>query len=192
MSLKAVLDACVLFPAPLRDTLLRAHNANTYAALFTNEILEELQRNLLKRQAALGTDAEARAQRLVSTLKERFAGSIVANYQALVESMPINPKDRHVMAAAFVNNAQIIVTHNLKDFPRRALAPYGIEPQSPDQFLLQLFYNDPQQMSMILIEQAAFLRNPPMTVFDVLNRLSLDAPNFVRIMRERFENADFR
>jgi hypothetical protein len=47
-----------------------------------------------------------------------------------------DPDDRHVLAAAIVGRADVIVTANLKDFPAEALAPHGIEAQHPDTFLI--------------------------------------------------------
>lgn len=44
-----VLDACVLFPASLRDTLLRAADADLYRVHLTADILEEVRRNLVKK-----------------------------------------------------------------------------------------------------------------------------------------------
>jgi hypothetical protein len=43
--------------------------------------------------------------------------------------------DRHVIAAAIKSKADIIVTENLKDFPRKMLAKYGIEAKSSDEFI---------------------------------------------------------
>lgn len=45
---KAVLDACVLFRAPLRDTLLRAAEKRLYQVYWSDIILEEVSRNLVE------------------------------------------------------------------------------------------------------------------------------------------------
>ena len=42
-----VLDACVLVPASLRDTLLRCAERRMYLPRWSNEILDELRRTLL-------------------------------------------------------------------------------------------------------------------------------------------------
>lgn len=47
-----------------------------------------------------------------------------------------DPKDRHVVAAAVKAGAQIIVTSNKRDFYD---LPSGIEVQTPDEFLSNLF-----------------------------------------------------
>ena len=48
----------------------------------------------------------------------------------LVASMPVNEKDRHVLALAVHVEASVIVTFNLRDFPNDACEPYGIEASS--------------------------------------------------------------
>lgn len=176
-----VLDACVLFPACLRDTLLWAADAELYDMRLTDEILEEVRRNLIGK----GKSSETQAQRMIVAINKSFQESFVRDYQHITNSMPINRKDRHVMAAAVASHAQAIVTHNLKDFPSHLLTSYGIEAIPPDSFLVSLFFNDPQVLWEVLRNQAEQLRNPPMSVSDVLDRLTLDAPNFVRLFRSR-------
>ena len=46
--------------------------------------------------------------------------------------------DRHILAAAIAGNADVIVTCNLKDFPKSALDPYCIAAQHPDEFIHEL------------------------------------------------------
>ena len=50
MPIRAVLDACVLFPASLRDTLLRAAERELYQAYWSQDILTELRRSLTRRR----------------------------------------------------------------------------------------------------------------------------------------------
>lgn len=60
----------------------------------------------------------------------------VEGYESLIEALQLpDPNDRHVLAAAIRCNADAIVTFNLKDFPRDALAPYGIDAIHPDDFI---------------------------------------------------------
>ena len=47
MAYAAVLDACVLYPASLRDTLLRFAAAEFYDLLWSDRILDEAERNLI-------------------------------------------------------------------------------------------------------------------------------------------------
>lgn len=75
----AVLDACILFSAPIRDTLLRATAAGIYRAYWTEDILEEVASNLV----LSGRTSEAQASHLVATLKTVFPEAMVSNHRDL-------------------------------------------------------------------------------------------------------------
>ncbi len=178
-SFGVVLDACVLFSAPLRDTLLRAAEQGLYRVHLTDEILEETRRNLVSTQRT----TEEKSHRLVNTIKDVFPEALVGGYELLIPVMTNDPKDRHVLAAAVVSQSQVIVTHNLKDFRDEALSPFSIEAQSPDHFLTNLYDLDPDAMVQIIMEEANELRNPPQSVERVLETLAQQAPNFVSQVR---------
>jgi predicted nucleic acid-binding protein len=109
-SITVVLDANVLFPASLRDTLIRAGQRDLYQMQWTLEILEEVRRNLVKAKRVEPT----KAQHLINTLITVFPRAIVTeDYQALIPLMRNDVKDQHVLAAAVACKAQIIVTSNL-------------------------------------------------------------------------------
>lgn len=182
----AVLDACVIFPASLRDTLLRAADANLYTLQLTDGIMEEVCRNLVNKDCIL----EAQAQKLARVIKEKFTEGFITTHKQLIASMPINERDRHVLAAAVASEAQVIVTQNLKDFPARILDRFDIKAQSPDEFLMDLFDLNSEQMMQIIIEQASELRNPPKTVSEVLDALTQHAPKFVSLIRQKLKHGD--
>lgn len=182
MSLIVVLDACVLFPASLRDTLLRAAAAELYRIQITDEILEEVSRNLIKKRMP-----EDKAQRLVAMIQEHFGEAFVTHHRPLIASMPNDLKDRHVLAAAVACRAQVIVTQNLKDFPQDQLAPFEVEAQSPDKFLEHLYHLDHELVAEILLQQAENLHSPSMTVLEVLDTLKLHVPVFANLIRKEFE-----
>lgn len=177
----AVLDACVLFSAALRDTLLRAAVKRLYRLYLTEEILDEVRRNLLKRGRIIDPQL---ADRLVDQIRRAFPGSMVEGYSAVVQEMTNHPKDRHVLAAAVWAGATVIVTHNLADFPKEALDPHGVVAQSPDDFLGSLYAASPEMMVRILQEQSAALRSPHVSVEDILDRLAQQVPGFAALVRE--------
>jgi predicted nucleic acid-binding protein len=181
----AVLDACVLVPAALRDTLLRAAAKGLYRLVWTDLLLAETERALV--DAGL-TDA-TRARRLIETMRLAFPDAAVVVPTQMIEAMPNDPKDRHVAAAAVAARARIIVTANLRDFPAVMLDPLGVHAESPDVFLNRLCDRDLDLMTQIVAEQAAALRAPPMTVDEVLDHLADDAPTAVaRLRRWRAEH----
>ena len=77
----------------------------------------------------------------------------------------------HVLAAAIRAGAQTIVTFNLKDFPAATLAPYDIEAQHPDDFVLDTIDLAPGTVTQVISEQAAALKNPPRSIGDLLDTL---------------------
>lgn len=182
-----VLDACVLIPASLRDTLLRAANADLYQLWLTDNILEEVSRNLIKQGMS-----QAHAQKLIGTIQEYFAECFVRQYDQLIPAMPINDKDKHVLASAVASSAQIIVTQNLKDFRAHQLNPFGVEAQSPDDFLVHLFYFDPERIIQILVEQANVLRKPRRTLLEVLDTLHCHVPSFVNLVKQVVHEDDLQ
>jgi predicted nucleic acid-binding protein len=184
-SSRAVLDACVLFPAAVRDTLLRAAAAGLYQAYWSDDILEEVRRNLVNS----GRATHEQAQRLVGVMERAFPEALVTSYQPLIDRMRNHPKDRHVLATAVACHAQIIVTDNVRDFPAAALAPYALHVYTADTFLLMLFDSNPEQMSAIVVQQTNDLRSPPQTTTDVLGSIAKHAPTFAERVKVYLETS---
>lgn len=86
--------------------------------------------------------------------------------------MTNHPKDRHILAAAVAAGAQTIVTNNLRHFPRKALAPLDIVAQTPNQFLTDLFYENPDLVFEAIRQQSANTRRPHLTVEAILSNLA--------------------
>ncbi len=171
-----VLDANVLFPFTLRDTLLRAAAADFYQLRWSSEILDEMTSNLVS-SSRMSAD---KAERLRETMERAFPEAGVSGYEPLVGAMQNDLKDRHVAAAALKAGAQVIVTSNLRHFTE---LPEGMEAQSPDQFLSNLFDLDPERFIELLREQADDLQNPPMTFDELLARLERVVPELVSAVR---------
>ena len=161
MSFIVVYDACVLHPAPLRDLLLRIAESGLVRARWSDEILDEVFVSVLQRRPDLDPARLARTRRAMC---EAVEDSVVTDYAGLADQVQLpDPGDRHVVAAAIRCGAQAIVTANLKDFPRAALEPLGIEAVHPDDFVVDLLDLAPGAILRLLLEQAAALKNPPVT-----------------------------
>ncbi len=150
---QAVLDACVLVNAALRDTLLRLAEPPCclYLPRWSMDIIQETTRTL---KIKLGLTSQQTAH-LVRELEIHFEDAWVEGYEPFIPAMTNHPKDRHVLAAAMVCGAQTIVTFNLKDFPADALSPWNVEAQSPDEFLIHQYHLDPEMVVTVVREQAA-------------------------------------
>lgn len=163
---RVVLDACVLYPFTVRDVLLQAAANDFYQAYWSATILDEAVRNLIADQRISAENAE----RLKSAMRSAFPESEVTDYEHLIPAMRNDPKDRHVVAAAVKAGAQVIVTSNRRDFFD---LPSGIEVQSPDQFLSNLFDLDPPNMLRVFDALARRYRKPPRTIARILESLAL-------------------
>lgn len=174
-----VLDANVLIPLSVCDTLLGAAERGLIQIYWTEEILEEVRRNLVKELKL----SEAKAHRRIAAMKEAFPEAMVAGYERLIAAMTNHPKDRHVLAAAIHIGAQTLVTNNLRDFGPEHL-PRGMQAQDADTFLQNLLSQAPDVMLELLHEQAAMLKNPPVSFEKLLERMARSVPGFIEEVRE--------
>lgn len=142
----------------------------------------------MRNLVAHGGVTQASAEALRAALRSAFPNAPVAGYEHRIEGLTNHPKDRHVLAAAVHAGPTIIVTSNLRDFPRRALAPFGIAAQSPDDFLCALLDAHPEQMVAIIADQAAALKRTPKTPQDVLEALGMTVPRFAAGLRRRMRH----
>lgn len=165
----AVLDACVLYPAPVRDLLLRLALAGVYRARWSNAILDECFRNIIRDRPDLSTAA---LQRTRSLMESSLRDANIAGYEHRINEVDLpDADDRHVVAAAFHGDASVIVTFNLRDFPQPTLRRFNLAAIHPDEFVSMLLDNDRDALLQVLDDQAAALHNPPLSVGDLLDVL---------------------
>lgn len=177
MAFVALLDANVLYPQYLRDIYLRLCQAGLFQVRWSEEIPDEMSRNAKKR---VGPDRAHHMDRTVAKMRQHFPEAMVTGYENLIPSLTNDEKDRHVLAAAIVGRADVIVTNNAKDFPEESCAPYNIDVQGADQFLCyQWDVEDPDDVVAVLEHWARQLNNPPLTPEDLLRQvLSKQVPRF--------------
>jgi predicted nucleic acid-binding protein len=180
-SFVAVFDACVLYPAPLRDLLLRLAFTDLFRARWTERIHQEWMRALRENRADLGVE---RLERTRLLMDRAVPDCLITDYEGLVEQLSLpDADDRHVLAAAIRCQAGVIVTYNLKDFPYNVLAPYGIEAQHPDDFVCHLFDLAPAAVCAAVRDQRLALRNSPKSVRELLDTfLSLELASTVAVL----------
>jgi predicted nucleic acid-binding protein len=173
----ALLDACVLVPIRLATTLLWLAEAGLFEVLWSNAILDEVERNLPK----LGVSTE-RAARRVAAMRDAFgAAALVDDFEHLIPDMACDAKDRHVLAAAVRGGTNTLVTFNLKDFPPASAAGHGVEVVHPDAFLARLLAERPSDAVVALHRGTADLRNPTQTLQEFLASLTATAPIFANL-----------
>jgi len=176
----AVLDACVLYPVGLRDTLLNLAEAGCLRVFWTEQILAETSRNIVADIPGLTPE---HLDKTFAAMRRAFPEAMVEGYEHLVDSMTNHPGDRHVLAAAVAAEADTIVTINTRHFSAEACEPHGVSVQTPDALLCDLADTWPQLVVAVLSAQAARKTRPPMSMAEMLDRLEAHVPVFVTTVR---------
>jgi hypothetical protein len=168
-NLTVVYDACVLYPAPLRDFLMYIAVTDLYCARWSNHIHDEWIRSVLKKRTDLSAEQLKRTRELMDS---NVRDGLVTGYESLIDAVSLpDPDDRHVLAAAIRAGAHLIITFNLKDFPEKSLQPYGIEAQHPDEFLTFQFDLAPNVICRAAKTHRENLRNPHKDIEEYLATL---------------------
>lgn len=166
----ALLDANVLYPAPVRDLLLQLAVTDLFKARWSADIHREWIEALLRKEPHRD---RATLERTRDLMDRSTRDAVIGGYEALIPSLALpDPNDRHVLAAAITGHCDVIVTQNLKDFPESALAAFGIEVQHPDNFLCNQMSLAPGLFCSAAQKVRARLKNPPFSVEDYLETLT--------------------
>lgn len=182
----ALLDACVIYPAPLRDLLVQLALSDLFRAKWTEQIHQEWIGNVLKKRPDI-TPAQLERTRELMNLYVRDC--LVTGFEPLIPSLMLpDPDDRHVLAAAIASRSDIIITYNLKDFPEQVLSPYRIKAQHPDEFVSTLLEQEPQAVKQAVETVRQRLRNPPKSIEEYLDILKNQQLRVTVSMLKRMES----
>ena len=164
-----VYDACVLYPAPLRDFLLHLAGVGLVRPRWTDAIHDEWIRNLLANRPDL---TRVQLERTRDLMERAVPDALVRGYEPRIPSLTLpDSDDRHVLAAAIEAGAGVIVTFNLADFPLATTRPHGVEAVHPDAFVLSLLDADQEAVTAAVRNQRRLLKNPPVTAPGLLATL---------------------
>ncbi|NIF88345.1 PIN domain-containing protein [Burkholderia sp. Cy-637] len=138
----ALLDACVLFPIALADSLMSLATAGLFAAKWTRRIEQEWITNLEEHRPDLTGRLSVRRDGMREAIPDWEVNEQA--WAPLVGNMGLpDPDDQHVLAAAIAGHADCIVTANLRDFPAEIVGIYGIEVIHPDHFIINQWDLEP-------------------------------------------------
>ena len=182
----AVLDACVLYPAPLRDLLISLAEEGLFRARWTKRIQDEWIRNLIAKRKDIAPEALAKTAALMA---DAIEDAIIENADHLIDSLVLpDPDDRHVLAAAIVGHADAIITFNLKDFPESSIVVHGIEVLHPDDFLVAQYDLDSIKFLSVVKGLRARLRNPKKSPEELIATFEQQGiPQTCKLLREAIE-----
>ncbi len=168
-SFAAILDACVLYPAPLRDLLLELARTGLYRARWTARIHEEWMAAVRRSRPDIPSEAIERTRQFMDLHAEHC---VITGFEPLVAGLELpDPDDRHVLAAAILGRVDAIITFNKADFPDDVLARLGIEAIHPDDFLTYQIDLDRTAVVTAARRVRARLKSPPRTAREYLDTL---------------------
>ena len=168
--LTVVYDACVLYPAPLRDLLMWLALTDLFQAKWSEKIHQEWIRNVLQNRPDLTL---AQLNRTKQLMNQNVEDANITDYEYLIPSLTLpDPDDIHVLATAIHCRADLIITFNLKDFPLSILKNYRLEAISPDDFILELIEMNETQVIDTVTQHRKSLKNPPLTLEKYLQNLT--------------------
>jgi predicted nucleic acid-binding protein len=176
------LDACVLYPAPLRDLLLSLASAGLYQARWTRMIQDEWIDNLLAHRPDLQPEALTRTAVLMNAAIE---DSLIENFEYLINTITLpDPNDRHVLAAAVASEADAIVTFNIKDF----VSASAVDVRHPDDFLVSRLACGEADTLHAIRALRQRLKNPPKTASQLVAAYARQGlPKFSQILRGKID-----
>lgn len=181
--LTAFLDANVLYPAGLRNLLMRLAVRGLFHARWSDTVHEEWMAAVMKDFPDITREQLERTRDLMNRYAEEC---LVTGFEDLIPDLDLpDSNDRHVLAAAIKADADVIVTRNLRHFPDQGLRPYGLHAQHPDSFIVALFAQMPGDVVAAAREHRASLRRPAKSVTDYLASLERQGlPQTVAALRD--------
>lgn len=169
-----LLDACVLANYGVCDLFLRlAEPPRLFLPRWSDTILAEVKRTHLTHLTPRWP--EELAEYFQSQVRQAFPDAAIANFEHIIPALTNDPKDRHVLAAAIQGNVSLIVTFNLRDFSKEALAPWKVEAVHPQDYLLTLYSMNP---AAVVGKLAAIAGDRKHEIQDVLIHLGKAVPRF--------------
>lgn len=164
----------MLFPASLADLTLSAAEYGLFELVYSDHLLEEIQRVLVDNKGL----APANAQRFIDEICDTFPNGRITriSYERAADlwTGPDKPDLMH-LAAASEAGAAVLVTNNTKDF-EPAVAPAGvIKPiiMTADEFFCSLLDEGfDEDLVNVIIAMISANRRPPQTWDAMMQRLT--------------------
>lgn len=162
----AVLDTNVIYPIIIRDIMFWFAHYDLYTPKWSENIFDEWRKVMREKGVS-----EEEANKRIDKANSAFPDALVQNYKSLVNHLELPDKDdRHVLAAAIKTNANLIVTNNLKDFPKAYLQSFGLNAKTADDFLTDIIDLNQEQTIAAFKEMVLNKKNPKQDEFEVLNQ----------------------
>lgn len=169
MAFTVILDSNILYPAPVRDLFLELALTDLFRAKWSNLIHEEWIRSVLRDRKDISRE---RLERTRDMMNSHVRDCLVSGFEHLIPTIKLkDPDDCHVVAAAVIGRADLIVTYNLKDFDEKVLKEFRLTTQHPDDFLVHLYSLANVSVVEAVSRVRARLKNPLISVKQYLETL---------------------
>ena len=164
-----VYDACLLYPASIRDLVVELARTGLLRAKWTARIHAEWINAITRQRPELD---RMRLQRVADLMNSAVSDCLVTGFESLEAGLTLlpDPDDRHVLAAAIHCGAQEIVTFNVRDFPDAVLRPYGIRAIHPDVFVEHLLDLNSEAVCEAVRRIRRRLLNPPCSAQEMIGK----------------------
>jgi len=161
-----VLDTNVIYPIEIRDLLFWFAHDDLFTPKWSKHIFDEWIR-VMKRKGVPDSEIDKRTE----NANMAFPDAMVENYESLIAGLELpDPKDCHVLAAAIKTNANVIVTNNLKHFPKECLSSYGLSAKNADDFLTDTIDLNQDKALQAFLKLVQNKTNPDLDQYEVLDR----------------------
>lgn len=136
-------DANILISRTLRDYFVYAAKLGALDIRWSEPLLDETARNLIKQFGFTPEHADVLVSRLEAFIPTALV-DIKKRDEEQVAMVEMDAKDRHVLAAALSAKADLLLTQNVSHFPKEWMATHGLELIDAGTLLTRLAANEPE------------------------------------------------
>ncbi len=166
--LVAALDADVLLPILCCDFLLTAFDLGLFEPVVSSEAIAEVERNLIEDFPQLDPVS---LRRRVGQMRDALDDHVVD--PGSLDGVPeaINPKDRHVVAAALAGEASVVVTNDKRLRAETESAEIDLAAMSADDLATHLWELWPDDVDAVINTLVAKRTKRPVTAEELVAEL---------------------
>jgi len=160
-----ILDVNVIYPIWIRDLLLWFAHHDLYTPKWSKHIFDEWFEVMIRNGIS-----EDQALKRTSIVNDAFPDALVENYEPLIKTLTLpDLKDRHILAAAIKINANLIVTNNLKHFPKEYLSGFGLSAKDADDFFTDIIDLNHETSIRAFRDLVMNKKNPALDEYQILD-----------------------
>ncbi len=178
----AAIDANLLVPIVACDFLLTAFEHGLFEPIVSSTVLDEVERNLLEDFPHVDPDG---LRKRVSHMRAALADQIIDSVASAGVVETINPKDRHVVAAALASEASVLVTADGALRAEIGRSELGLEPLDGDTFAVRLWEASPADVDAVVLSMVTKRRRRTVSPVEMVEQLREHFPSFAAAWLDR-------